>query len=124
MKWRALHSLPGSGGMGMGVGLGLGGGINNKTKYDGDHDTGTGTNNKNNDHGGVGDLPRDVHEFETIGTLGKGTFGHVVLVRDPIQRKRTYALKIITKEAVVRGNQQVTHRGNGVYNLFISIIQK
>ena len=44
-------------------------------------------------------------EFKIIGTLGKGSFGHVQLVRHYLTNT-TYALKTVNKAAVVRLGQQ------------------
>jgi CRP-like cAMP-binding protein len=44
-------------------------------------------------------------QLTTIGTLGKGTFGHVKLTEDAAGN--TYALKVISKAHIVRYSQQV-----------------
>eukprot|EP01084_Bolivina_argentea_P204768 349747_1 len=45
--------------------------------------------------------------LEHVTTLGAGSFGRVLLVRDPFGRKkRTYSLKKIGKNAVIRNKQQ------------------
>merc|ERR1712117_17145 len=46
-----------------------------------------------------------LHEFETIGILGKGAFGLVSLVFDP-HTKKSYALKAIKKAQIVELGQQ------------------
>jgi len=48
----------------------------------------------------------DFDKLEIIGTLGKGSFGHVQLVKDP--QGTTYALKAVSKYQVVKMGQQ-TH---------------
>jgi cGMP-dependent protein kinase len=44
-------------------------------------------------------------DLETIGTLGKGSFGHVTLVKDNAKNK-TYALKAVSKAQIVQTGQQ------------------
>lgn len=46
----------------------------------------------------------NVADLRVIGTLGKGTFGHVQLVEDKVGN--TYALKSISKAHIVKHNQQ------------------
>ena len=45
------------------------------------------------------------HTLKVIGTLGKGSFGFVQLVQDPIT-KQTYALKAVNKQQIVQTGQQ------------------
>jgi CRP-like cAMP-binding protein len=44
-------------------------------------------------------------ELSTIGTLGKGSFGHVQLVKDP-KTNKTFALKAVNKAQIVQTGQQ------------------
>lgn len=48
---------------------------------------------------------RDLTDLEIIGTLGRGSFGHVQLVRDS-KTKLTYALKEVSRQQVVDLGQQ------------------
>jgi cGMP-dependent protein kinase len=44
-------------------------------------------------------------DLRVLGTLGKGSFGHVQLVRD-VSNKKTYALKSVSKQQIVETGQQ------------------
>jgi len=47
-----------------------------------------------------------IGDLTIIGTLGKGSFGHVQLVRESKNPSKTYALKTVSKAAVVKSGQQ------------------
>eukprot|EP00462_Mataza_sp_D1_P016699 CAMPEP_0175156706 /NCGR_PEP_ID=MMETSP0087-20121206/21765_1 /TAXON_ID=136419 /ORGANISM="Unknown Unknown, Strain D1" /LENGTH=787 /DNA_ID=CAMNT_0016444173 /DNA_START=31 /DNA_END=2394 /DNA_ORIENTATION=+ len=47
-------------------------------------------------------------DLSIIGTLGKGSFGHVQLVKDSKDPSKTYALKTVSKVQIVKSSQQ-TH---------------
>jgi serine/threonine protein kinase len=51
-------------------------------------------------------VSKKVSDYEVVGTLGRGTFGHVQLVQD--KQGHMYALKAINKQHIV-DNEQVSH---------------
>eukprot|EP00468_Gymnochlora_sp_CCMP2014_P003604 CAMPEP_0167753154 /NCGR_PEP_ID=MMETSP0110_2-20121227/7548_1 /TAXON_ID=629695 /ORGANISM="Gymnochlora sp., Strain CCMP2014" /LENGTH=761 /DNA_ID=CAMNT_0007638873 /DNA_START=3 /DNA_END=2288 /DNA_ORIENTATION=+ len=50
------------------------------------------------------DVPRDMKDFKIIGTLGRGSFGHVQLVED--DAGHTYALKAVSKKQIIDSGQR------------------
>eukprot|EP00808_Paulinella_micropora_P019269 g33609.t1 len=55
---------------------------------------------------------KSMSELEVLGTLGRGAFGHVRLVRD--KKKRVHAMKTLNKHLLVE-TQQVEHVRNEIY---------